>query len=56
MPGSFLFSLERSGRKDGSVSVCKYQGLFLFFLDYLKIEGKLSLGDLKRLATFHFKI
>lgn len=28
---------------------------FLFcFLDYLKVEGKLSLGDLKRLASFHF--
>lgn len=38
-----------------ALEVSEVLRFFLFcFLDYLKIEGKLSLGDLKRLATFHF--
>lgn len=45
----FFYSLWRcEGRKDGIVSVSNR-----LFLDYLKIKGKLSLGDLKRYATFH---
>lgn len=45
----FFYSLWRcEGRKDGIVKVSNRS-----FLDYLKIKGKLSLGDLKRYATFH---
>lgn len=43
--------MEMSGRKDGTISVS-----VRVFEDYLKIEGKLSLGELKRLTTFHLKI